>query len=481
MVESLRPSETEIPKFPGFPRLIQGGMGVGVSSWELARAVALAGEKLDERVLGVVSGTGLEILMINKLERENPDIIRALRAFPIPEIAKRIIDAYPFGSTKLPPKPQVLMSKTERIRIFAEDISVVANFVEVWLAKEGHNKPIGINYLEKVQLPRLPQILGAMLAGVDYVLMGAGIPNQVPSVLDNFRDKQPAMYRIDVKGLSSGYEMTLDPSRYIPENVGELKRPKFLAIVSSHVLAQFLANKVTGVDGFIIEGPTAGGHNAPPRGKDVNEKGQRIYTARDIPDLSKISALGLPFWLAGSYGTPEKFREAIKSGAVGVQIGSAFAICKESGLLEEYKLELKKRMLDGSLIVNTDYRASPSGYPFKIAQIPNTLSDPNIYIERPKTCTFGHLVEVVQNGEEEIIYRCSAGPTSVFERNGGNLEDTIGKLCLCSALAAGVGQGRDGEPAVITIGDDFSFADRLMKTRDDTFSAEKVVRYILGE
>ncbi|MFX4805988.1 hypothetical protein ABTB42_20590, partial [Acinetobacter baumannii] len=64
------------------------------------------------------------------------------------------------------------------------ELTVVANFVEVWLAKQGHNSPIGINLLEKIQVPTVPSLFGAMLAGVDYVLMGAGIPRQIPGVLD---------------------------------------------------------------------------------------------------------------------------------------------------------------------------------------------------------------------------------------------------------------------------------------------------------
>jgi NAD(P)H-dependent flavin oxidoreductase YrpB (nitropropane dioxygenase family) len=39
------------------PVIIQGGMGVAVSSWRLARAVARTGQ------LGVVSGTALEIVI----------------------------------------------------------------------------------------------------------------------------------------------------------------------------------------------------------------------------------------------------------------------------------------------------------------------------------------------------------------------------------------------------------------------------------
>ena len=44
-----------------------------------------------------------------------------------------------------------------------------------------------------------------------------------------------------------------------------LTRPAFLAIVGSSTLALTLLRKANGaVDGFIVEGPTAGGHNAPP-------------------------------------------------------------------------------------------------------------------------------------------------------------------------------------------------------------------------
>lgn len=39
-----------------FPKIIQGGMGVGVSNWRLANAVSKLGQ------LGVVSGTALDQL-----------------------------------------------------------------------------------------------------------------------------------------------------------------------------------------------------------------------------------------------------------------------------------------------------------------------------------------------------------------------------------------------------------------------------------
>jgi len=49
------------------------------------------------------------------------------------------------------------------------DLLIVANFAEVFLAKEEHGASIGISFMEKIQLPLLPSLFGALLAGVDYV------------------------------------------------------------------------------------------------------------------------------------------------------------------------------------------------------------------------------------------------------------------------------------------------------------------------
>ena len=83
-------------------------------------------------------------------------------------------------------------------------MTVAANFVEVFLAKEGHAGLVGINFLEKIQFPTLPSIFGAMLAGVDYVLMGAGIPRSIPGVLDRLAKGAAVELKIDVEGALPG-------------------------------------------------------------------------------------------------------------------------------------------------------------------------------------------------------------------------------------------------------------------------------------
>ena len=70
------------------PKIIQGGMGVAISDWNLARAVSMQGH------LGVVSGTGIGPVMTSRLmEGDIEDHIRrALSHFPFQEPVRRILD-----------------------------------------------------------------------------------------------------------------------------------------------------------------------------------------------------------------------------------------------------------------------------------------------------------------------------------------------------------------------------------------------------
>jgi nitronate monooxygenase len=465
-------------------------MGVGVSSWRLARAVAIAGGRLNRPVLGVISGTGLAITMVNRLRRGDSNTRRALEAFFVPELAHQILDKYWLDAERsskprLSPKPAVLVSGGAERKAEMTRLLIAANFVEVWLAKEGHDRPIGINYLEKIQLPRLPEMFGAMLGGVDYVLMGAGIPNQVPEVLDAFAEYREASYRLDVVG-SERYTMSFDPKTVMPEGHRiELRRPKFLAIVSHHALAQVLAHKATGeVNGFVVEGPLAGGHNAPARGKELSEKGEPVYGERDKPDLAKIRDLGRPFWLAGGHASPEKLREAKRVGATGIQVGSAFALCDESGLRDDIKQELRRKSFAGCLQVLASSVASPSGFPFQVAQLEDTLSDPKLYDNRKRDCSLGYLVEAYEPKKGHIGFRCPAEPIPAYVKKGGNMGDAEGRVCLCTGLAAAVKDGQpteaSDEACITTLGQEQSYVHELMLSADGSYSVEDVVSYILS-
>jgi nitronate monooxygenase len=362
--------------------------------------------------------------------------------------------------------------------------------VEVFLAKEGHGGPVGVNYLEKLQAPTLPSLYGAMLAGVDYVLMGAGIPRAIPAVLDRLAQGLPVELRLDVKesGRDEQFHTRFDPAAAMNGDVSAVKRPAFLAIVSSHVLAVMLARKIdTPVDGFIVEAPTAGGHNAPPRGKlQLNDAGEPIYGDRDEPDLAVIRDLGLPFWLAGGYADPDRVREARESGAAGVQVGTAFAYCEESG----FDAVMKRRVLELSrqaqARVFTDPLASPSGFPFKVVELEGTLSEPDVYRNRKRICDLGYLRTAYRKDDGEVGWRCPAEPVDDYIRKGGTAEDTVGRKCLCNALMANVGLGQiqrqgDHEGTLITSGDDVAEVARFLPSGADSYRAVDVIRQLLPD
>jgi nitronate monooxygenase len=373
---------------------------------------------------------------------------------------------------------------------------MLSNFVEVFLAKEGHKNPVGINFLEKVQMPHLASIYGAMLAGVGYVLMGAGIPLHIPGVLDAFAAHGVGEYRLAVTGAGQGEFANLDTMmRFNPLEYAEgplpvlpiLTRPKFLAIVSSNTLATTMLRRANGrVDGLVIEGPTAGGHNAPPRGKtQLTASGEPVYGERDRVNIDDLRALGVPFWLAGGYGNPEKVREALEQGAAGVQVGTAFAFSRESGMSTDLKSRLIQQAKVGAGEVFTDPQASPTGFPFKVALLEDTNSAFPIYEQRKRVCDLGYLREPYAAGENKIGYRCSAEPVENYLAKGGKIEDTVGRKCLCNALMANIGhpQARKDnkvELPLVTTGDDLNTIAQFLAPGQESYSAVDVVESLLS-
>ena len=97
-----------------------------------------------------------------------------------------------------------------------KELTVVAAFSEVFLAKEGHDKPIGINLLEKIQLPNIFTIYGAMLANVDYVFMGAGIPNEMPGIIDRLAKHLAVSLKISVQGAraENKFQLKFNPQSF---------------------------------------------------------------------------------------------------------------------------------------------------------------------------------------------------------------------------------------------------------------------------
>lgn len=458
-----------------YPLIIQGGMGIAVSSYHLAKAVSMAGQ------LGVVSGTAIDAVMAMRLHYGDilGNVRRSLNNFPVKEIGQQMIDKFYNTNNKIKQMFKFTMPSLNMSQEKENEI-VTANFSEIFLAKEGHKGIVGINFLEKIQFPNLAGIYGALLAGIDYIIMGAGIPKEIPAVIEKLTRHEKVEYTCNVENAKEPKKMVFDPSRFGLSNL-KLKRPKFLAIISSNILAATLMKKSpVSPDGFIIEGHQAGGHNAPPRVSGVfNENGEPLYGEKDIVDLEKVKELNVPFWLAGSYGTKEGLKKALAAGAAGIQAGTVFAFTKEAGFTDDIK---QKVISSDSINIKTDPLASPTGFPFKVADIAGSLSDNEIYNKRQRVCNLGYLRTAYEKDDGSIGYRCAAESVEMYVKKGGREENTRGRKCLCNALMAAAGfpltcKSGEEEKPLITMGDDY----KSVISRPYGYSAEDVVKEITGK
>ena len=147
-------------------KLIQGGMGVYVSNWRLARAVAMERPGI---TAGTVSGTALDVVYVRMLQLGDPGghLRKALAAFDMQfgvEIGQKILDRYFIDGGKAPsarfknapkqmvraldgsdiiplPVTPVGAAAPEPVELALEqetvELLIATGFSEVWLAKEG--------------------------------------------------------------------------------------------------------------------------------------------------------------------------------------------------------------------------------------------------------------------------------------------------------------------------------------------------------
>ncbi|NTU79231.1 MAG: nitronate monooxygenase, partial [Chloroflexales bacterium] len=437
-------------------KLIQGGMGVYVSNWRLARAVSLAAPGA---TAGTVSGTALDVVYVRMLQLGDPGghVRRAFAALDATygvSIGQKIFERYYIEGGKAPDARfksaplQVVRAANGKgalevpagnhapIQVTLDEeiieLLIATGFAEVWLAKEGHGGNVFINFLNKIEIPILYTMYGAMLAGVDGVVVGAGNPDGLPALRSRLAHHEAVTRPLPVLYQEAGEEfhVAFDPRRVCDGAFtrAPLRRPAFLAIVTLGELVRALADSSSEApDGFIVENHDAGGHNANPIGPmRQDDLGQPIYGEKDVPDLAILRDVGRPFWLAGGYGSRDGLRQALAAGAQGVQAGSVFAVAEESGLRSDFRLAILAALRNGvddeSLVRTTLF--SPTGFSFKVAQIKGTLAEPEVFEQRRRVCDIGLLQQLGlskpgEGGTRQVFQRCAAGPIEGYVARRG--------------------------------------------------------------
>ena len=164
---------------------------------------------------------------------------------------------------------------------------------------------------------------------------------------------------------------------------------------------------------------------------------------------------------------------------IAVIAGQIYRGCDQiAGFTREIQRTVIEAATAERLTVRTDPRASPTGYPFKVAMVD---AQPVLHSIRTRVCDLGYLRTAVRNDAGKIIYRCPSEPIDDYAKKGGAEGDTADRQCLCNALMSciGMGQEREGyvEPPIVTSGDDVQYLNRFLQGRD-SYRAADVIAYL---
>ena len=245
--------------------IVQGGMGVGISAHRLAGTVASLG------ALGTISSVDLR--------RHHPD----------------------------------LMERTGRSRDkqLINDVNLIALDREIKAARElsGGNGAIAVNVMKAVE--QYPEyIRQSCESGADAVVVGAGLPLDLPDLTNEFPRTAIIPILSDVRGIAVILKKWMRKNR-LP-------------------------------DAIVIENPRfAGGHLGAATADRLNDP---IYAFPTVLEGARalLRELGLekeniPLITAGGINSHEQFKELISLGANAVQMGTPFAVSEEGDAHPNFK------------------------------------------------------------------------------------------------------------------------------------------------
>ena len=198
-------------------------------------------------------------------------------------------------------------------------------------------------------------------------------------------------------------------------------------------------------------------------------------------DLEKIRELGLPFWVAGGAGHPERLIAAREAGAAGLQVGTLFAFCDESGFAEPLKRSVLAHAARGG--GGRSHGASRIAHRLSF-KVVDWAENPALGVTRERICDMGYLRVAFQAADGKVDYRCPGEPEAAYVKKGGKVEDTIGCQCLCNALLSVIGHPQTRangtvEPPIVTSGDDLAIIGGFLRGRT-SYTAADVVAYLLS-
>ncbi len=354
MIETL-PSLTIKGKTIPVP-IIQGGMGVGVSLHPLASAVAREGG------VGIVSSACLDRLVSKRTGKKRN--------------------------------------------------SYEAAYEEVSLAKSSGGIA-GINIMCALARDYNDSVKGALDAGADVIISGAGLPLTLPAVQD---PKDTALIPI----VSSARALDIICKKW--EKLGY--RP----------------------DAVVLEGPLAGGHLGFKMDQIATNENKLENLLPPVRDMAKKYG-DFPIIVAGGIYTYDDITGYLKEGAAGVQMGTRFLATEESSASSDYKGSVVAAR-ESDIIVAYD-PGSPCGLPFRIIrQSPMYVSA--LSKKRAPKCDKGYVLQKDSEGKYSIC------PAKISNEH---------HFCICNGLLSSAGYNENEEEPLYTVGTNASRIDKIIPVR----------------
>lgn len=245
--------------------IVQGGMGVGVSAHRLASAVARAG--------------GLGTIASVDLRHHHPDLMEETH--------------------KSRDREQL-----DRVNLVALDREVRAARTQ----SEGRGA-IAVNVMKAVDR-HADYVRTACAAGADAIVMGAGLPLDLPEMTAEFPDVALIPILSDARGVAVVLRKWLRKNR-LP-------------------------------DAIVIEHPAhAGGHLGATKLEEIGDARFEFDTVmsqvrQTFRDLG-VEAERIPLIAAGGVNSAQKVRTLLEGGYAGVQVGTAFAVTTEGDAHPNFK------------------------------------------------------------------------------------------------------------------------------------------------
>lgn len=312
-----------------FVPLIQGGMGVNISSAELALEVARLGGI--GHISDAMSPHIHDLEFGSKLQNEKLQRFRSYQ------------DKFP--------KPGL-----------SWDTSIVreANrrFVSATMQKKRGDGAIFINIMEKLQMGAPDEtikarLFGALDGGIDGITLSAGLHiGTLPLIAEHPRFNEVLI------GIIVSSSRALKIFLRTAKRVGRLP------------------------DYIIVEGPLAGGHLG--FGMDWPAFSLEEIT-KDVMQLLKENSLSIPVVPAGGIFTGEDAARVLESGAAAIQVATRFTIAKECGLPTNVKQKYANSH-EQDVVVNL---TSPTGYPMRMLKNSPSLTS-NI---KPNCEALGYILD----------------------------------------------------------------------------------------